>query len=362
MTQTSAETAVHNLLMHCAGAQAGQRVLIAYEPETFGYFDAEVVDSVAREATKLGLHVDRTNVGFEAQDPRFSPDLMEQMRAADVVVFLARLGDQLRFSEMPDTTTIVNSYTLTSELLNSGFATAHYQAFCELKAAVDRVVAQADEIELTCPAGTSVRGRPDLGNIPSSDTTLRRFPVSVFSPVPAEGFSGKVALGGFLTGTGSRYYDDYTVEFDSQVFALLNHGRLDGFEGASADVAKAEAQYDRVSAMFGIDRNFVHSWHAGIHPGCGFPWDMRRDYDRWGGAAFGNPRILHFHTCGAYAPGEISWNLFDATIEVDGVALWEQGVFRADRLPEGREILARYPCAAQVFAAPDRNIGLSGTS
>lgn len=358
MTEPSAATGVQNLLKHCAGARAGQQLLIAYEPERFGYFDADIVERLASEALKIGLHVDRIDVGFEAQNPCLRSELLQRMAEADVVVFLARLGDQLRFSEMPERTMIINSFTLNNFLLSSAFATDHYGAFVELKAAVDRCVARAEEISITCPAGTSVRGSPNLKAKPTQDTSLKRFPVSVFSPVPAAGFSGRVALGGFLTGTGSRYYDDYTVEFDKQVFANLESGRLASFDGIPVDVAKADAQYDRVSALFEIDRNFVHSWHAGIHPGCGFPWDIRKHYHRWGGAAFGNPRILHFHTCGAYAPGEISWNLFDPTIEIDGETFWDQGCFRADRLPEGPDILRRYPCAARSFANPDRNIGL----
>ena len=85
---------------------------------------------------------------------------------------------------------------------------------------------------------------------------------------------------------------------------------------------------------------------------------MRENWERWGGAAFGNPRILHFHTCGAYAPGEISWNVIDPMIEVDGLPLWEAGRLHPERLPGGQAILDRYPCAAALFAAPDRDIGL----
>lgn len=358
MTEISVAKGARNLLLHCAGAQAGQRLLIAYEPEQFGYFDADIRGHLASAASDLGLLVTLVDVGFDAHNPRLHPALLAQIAEADIVVFLARLGDQLRFSEMPTGPTIVNSFTLNSFLMGSSFGTAHYDAFIALKAAVDRRIAAADEIVLTCPAGTLVRGRPSFKETPQEDTSLRRFPMSVFSPVPAVGFSGRVALGGFLTGTGSRYYDDYTVAFENQVHAHLLNGRLTGFEGTQNDVARADAQYDRVAALFGIDRDFVHSWHAGIHPGCGFPWDLRKDHDRWGGAAFGNPRILHFHTCGAYAPGEISWNLFDPTIEIDGVKYWEDGVFRADRLPEGDAILRQYPCAAAAFANPDRNIGL----
>ena len=83
-----------------------------------------------------------------------------------------------------------------------------------------------------------------------------------------------------------------------------------------------------------------------------------RSFHRFLPLAF-HPRILHFHTCGAEPPGEISWNLFDPTIDVDGVRLWEHGRFHLERLEEGRRILASYPDVAKVFAEPDRNIGLA---
>ena len=358
MNELIKQQSIRNLLSHCAKALPGQRLLIAYEPESFGYYDQKVVDEVVTGAVEFGLIVDCIDVGFDAETPTIRPELLDAIGAADIVIFLARLGDQLRFSEMPEGPTFIHSFTLNSQFLNSPFASTHYGALVALKQAVDRYIAGAQQIALTCPAGTSVHGSPNLHFKPATDTMLKRFPLSVFAPVPAQGFSGKVALGGFLTGTGSRYYDTYTVEFETQVFAHLEKGRLIEFEGNAADVAAANAQYDRVSNLFGIDRDFVHSWHAGIHPGCGYPSDIRDSFERWGGTAFGNPRILHFHTCGSYAPGEISWNVFDPTIEIDGIVIWEQGVFRANRLPEGAEILKKYPCAASVFARPDRNIGL----
>jgi len=217
---------------------------------------------------------------------------------------------------------------------------------------------KAEEVLLTCPAGTRITGKPEMNLDPSGDTSILRFPMSVFTPVPAHSFSGRIAMPGFLTGTGSRYYEPYTVEFDGQVHALMEKGRLTGFSGPAQDVKRAEDHYDYVAELFGIDRNFVHSWHAGIHPGCGYPWQARDNYERWGGAAFGNPRILHFHTCGAYAPGEISWNVIDPSIIVDGVTLWENGCFHAERLPGGQQILDRFPCAAALFTAPDTEIGL----
>lgn len=359
MTDISPEQGAHNLLTNCAHAKAGDRLLIAYEPAEYGYFDADSVQIVSDAARALQLQVDTIDVGFNPENPVLTPELLTSFEAADIVLFLARLGDQLRFSDMPQGKKVIVSFALTRELFGSGFSNGHHDAFLELKSAVNQTLATAREVTLTCPNGSHVNGRPEMNLAPSGDTSILRFPMSVFTPVPAHSFSGRLAMPGFLTGTGSRYYEPYTVEFQGQVYALMEQGRLTGFAGENPDdVALAEAHYDHVAALFGIDRNFVHSWHAGIHPGCGYPWQASENYERWGGAAFGNPRILHFHTCGAYAPGEISWNIIDPTIIVDGVTLWDKGRFHAERLVNGPEILARFPCAASLFEAPDTDIGL----
>jgi hypothetical protein len=357
MSEMSPERGARNLLNNCARAKAGDRLLIAYESAEYGYFDEAAVGVVTRAAQELGLLVSAVDVGFNPGNPRLSPELLTQFEAADVILFLARLGDQLRFSDMPAGKKIIVSFALTRELFGSGFSNGHHDAFLNIKAAVNDLLSKADEVRLTCPLGTDVRGRPEMNLSPEGDTTILRFPMSVFTPVPAHSFSGRVALK-FLTGTGSKYYHDYTIEFADPVFAVMENGRLQRFDGNPTDAARAEAHYDRVATLFGINREFVHSWHAGIHPGCAYPWDARENWERWGGASFGNPRILHFHTCGAYAPGEISWNVIDPSIEVDGVMYWENGVFHAAVLPTGPEILARYPCASALFDHPARDIGL----
>lgn len=361
MSDITPERGARNLLANCAHAAAGDRLLIAYESPDFGYFDADSVQIVSHVARSMGLTVDAVDVGFNPDNPHLPPELLKRFEAADIILFLARLGDQLRFSEMPQGKKVIVSFALSRELFGSGFSNGHHDAFLEIKTGINDVLSRASDVRVTCPLGTEFHGRPRMNLDPTGDTSILRFPMSVFTPVPAHSFSGRVALT-FLTGTGSKYYDDYTVEFEGPVFAALKSGRLTGFDGDPADVARAEAHYDRVANQFGIDRNFVHSWHAGIHPGCGYPWDMRDNFERWGGSAFGNPRILHFHTCGAYAPGEISWNVFDPTIVIDGVTYWENGVFHADRLPDGVGILNRYPCAAGLFVSPDMDIGLRNAS
>jgi hypothetical protein len=352
----SPRSGARNLLLNCAGARSGQSLLIAYEPADLGYFDDKALSHIAEEAGDLGLHVRLIDVGFDAENPRLGPALLAQMAAVDIVLFLARLGDQLRFGDMPEGATIVTSFAATQELLGSGFGTGHYGAFEAVKAVTDRALSHAREIRLTCPRGTDVRGSAEVNG---ADTRLKRFPLSVFAALPAARFSGRVALPGFLTGTGSKYYRPYHLNLDGPLFARLSEGRLTGFEGSARAVAQAEAHYDHVAGKFDLDRNAVHSWHAGIHPGCGFPWALEDHAKRWGGTAFGNPRIAHFHTCGAYAPGEISWNVIDPTISLDGVPVWEEGRFQAHRLSGVAEVFSRYPDVAAMFASPDRAIGLS---
>ncbi len=354
----SAITGARNLLLNCASAKPGERLLIAHESPGMGYYQPDAIQCMVVAAGEIGLTVDMFDVGFSASDPKLTPALMQHLERADIILFLARLGDQLRFSDMPPGKRIVVSFALDGEMFGSGFGTAHHSAMMAIKDDINRVFTGAEMVRVTCPNGTDLSGRPEMNLGPDGDTSILRFPMSVSTPVPASSFSGKVALCGFLTGTGSRYYEDYTLEFEGPVLALMANGRLTGFEGRHSDVQAANRHYDRVAAQFGIDRNFVHSWHVGLHPGCGYSWNANRNYERWGGSAFGNPRIMHVHTCGAYAPGEISWNVVDPTIVVDGITLWQDGVFHAERLPHGAAILGKYPCAAAVFNAPVREIGL----
>ena len=102
----------------------------------------------------------------------------------------------------------------------------------------------------------------------------------------------------------------------------------------------------------------MHSWHAGIHPACTFQGRAHDNLERWSSSAFGNPRLLHFHTCGAYAPGEICWNVVDPTVIADDVAVWQDGMLQIGDLPGGAALLADHPDLAALFATPLRDIGL----
>lgn len=347
-----------NLLVNCAGLAPGGRLLVLSEAAT-GYYGPGLADAVMRAAGRLGITAERREVGFDpaAADP--GEDLAQAMRQADRVLFLARLGDQIRFRPAIAPVNPVVSYAIDAPMLASGFGRAHHGAFLELKDCLNQALARARRIRVTCPLGTDFDGPGAAFPTDNAEVTITRFPLSVFTPIPAARYRGKIAQAGFLTGTGSHYYAPYSQALRDVLTVEFDGNRITRFLGDAADVAAAEAHYRRVAGLLGIKADHVHSWHAGIHPGCAYPRQAGEDLERWSGAAFGNPRILHFHTCGAYAPGEISLNVVDPTIRLDGVAVWDAGRLYPDRVPGGAEILARYPCAAALFAAPSREVGLA---
>lgn len=347
-----------NLLVNCAGLAPGGRLLVLTEAAT-GYYGAGLADAVMRAAGTLGIIAEQREVGFDPEVADPGADLAQAMRAADRVLFLARLGDQIRFRPSVAPLSPVVSYAIDAPMLASGFGRADHGAFLALKDCLNRALSGACQIRVTCPLGTKFEGPGAAFPAENAEVTITRFPLSVFTPVPAAGFRGVIAQAGFLTGTGSHYYAPYSLALKGVLRVAFDGNRISGFAGEAADVAAARAHYDRVAGRLGIRADHVHSWHAGIHPGCAYAGQAGENLERWSGAAFGNPRILHFHTCGAYAPGEISLNVVDPTIRLDGVAVWDAGRLYPDRVAGGADILARYPCAAALFATPAREIGLA---
>lgn len=346
-----------NLLENCAGLAAGARLLILVEDPAGGFYDPALGSAVAEAAAALGIEADLRLIPFAPQAADLPPDLAEAMARADRTLFFARLGDQLRFSPSLAALRPVVSYALDAAMLGSGFGRAHHAAFTALKRCVDAALAGARHIRVTCPLGTDFEGPGADFPVEAGEVTVARFPLSVFAPVPAAAYRGRIAQAGFLTGTGSTYYEPYTVPLDDVLTVHFEGNRITAFEGP--DACRAAAHYARVGQMLGIRHDFVHSWHAGIHPGCAWLAEAADNPERWSGGAFGNPRLLHFHTCGTYAPGEISLNVVDPTILLDGVALWDGGRLHPERVAGGAEILRQYPCAARAFAEPERSIGLA---
>ena len=356
--QASIEQGANNLLINCAELTAGARLLIVSEGPDYDYYDPKMVTAVAEVARGISANVIIKKIAFDPTTTSVNAELHEVIEYADKTVFLSRLGDQLRFGDLWGGKRTVISYALDCQMLGSAYGTSHYHAFTRLKAAIDRMLMRAESIVVTCPKGTRFAGKGLATGLQLQDVGITRFPMQVFAPIPASGFSGMVALPGFLVGTGSKYYHPYALQYEGQLFAHFKDNRIEGFSGTSSAVAAAKTHYQSVADKFNIDRDFVHSWHAGIHPSCAFPGPAKGSFERWSGSAFGNPRLLHFHTCGAYPPGEICWNVVDPTICVDGIAVWKDGKLHAEAIAGGAEILLEYSCVRAAFAAPSRQIGL----
>ena len=356
--KTGAQAAAENLLLNCAGLVSGERLLILMEDAQEGHYAAELGSIVSNAARSCAIKTDLMTVPFKQEVFGLDPSVEAAMKHADCTIFFARLGDQIRFLDHAKNRRAIVCYALDEEMFSSTFGWAHHRAFSELKSGLDRMFALADRIRVTCPLGTKFEGpgSPELLDI-NTDVSVTRFPMSVMAPVPADGFAGQIAQRGFLTGTCSRFYQPYAAKLDDVLLVRFENNRITSFDGSQRDIATAEAHYSAVASRFNIDRTYVHSWHPGIHPGCAYTRPAAQNFERWCSGAFGNPRILHFHTCGAYAPGEISLNIVDPTIEIDGVHIWENGVLDPSRVEGGSEILAQYPCASYAFQNASRAIG-----
>jgi len=348
-----------NLLVGCAGAKPGARLLILEEDPALGHYAAGLGAALAAVAGDLGLTVSRRDIGFSpgADDPPAA--VLAAIAAADHIVYLARLGDQTRFRPLPGAARSVVCYALGPAALAGPFGTLPHAALVALKQAIDAAMQASGHIRVTCPLGSDFAGRiaPSPGGL--ADVGIRRFPMSVFAPVPMAGFAGRVALARFLVGTGSLYYQPFLHPIDGVVTVRFAGNRVLGHDGPPAAVAGVRAHVARVAAMFGLDGDFVHSWHAGIHPGCAYAGAAADNPGRWSGSAFGNPRLLHVHSCGTYAPGEICWNLLDPTIALDGVALWQDGRLHPRRIPGGAAVLDACPELAAQFASPQTAVGIA---
>ncbi|MFK7992629.1 MAG: hypothetical protein AB8B87_00730 [Granulosicoccus sp.] len=346
------------LLQHCVKGQPGERLLIVSEPKGAGYYDDDTVQMTATAARASGLKVYQTQAPVSLGSPGEIAAFIDVLTGFDHVIFFARVGDQLRFNELSALPSSTMCYTLDKDMLDSAFGTACYQGLCDVKAFIDKAFQEAMHIRVTCPLGTDYSGKVMWQEQAIADVSLKRFPMLVPKPIPARGFSGKVVLSRFLVGTGAHFYEPYSLSLNEDVHAVVENNRLVRFLGSKKEVARVNAHHEDIAKRFGVDPWYVHSWHSGIHPGCSFPSDARNNLLRWSGSAFGNPRVLHFHTCGEYAPGEISWTIIDPTICIDDVPVWENGNLYPERLAGGEHLLDAHARLRELYRQPLRDIGL----
>ncbi|MDA0706138.1 MAG: hypothetical protein O2805_05845 [Proteobacteria bacterium] len=352
---------IDNLLFNCIGAKAGESLAIVSEQGVGGYYSATLDRVVAARARARSLDVHLVVAPVLEEVNTFPDEIRQVIESTDHVLFLSRIGDQVRFSELGRIGSTTMCYALDEESFATPFCSAHYEFFVRLKNMVNAAVFGEKEITIRCASGTYLHGisAGDPGDDDTvGDVTVKRFPMTVFRPIPANTFSGKIALTRWLVRTGTRIYEPESVLIDGVVFALVENGRIVDFDGASGEVEKIRAHYAFVANKFNIQADLIHSWHAGIHPQNGYFGTATDNLTRWAGSAFGNPRYLHLHTCGDYPPGEICISVFDPTVSVDGVDLWRDGRFVFAESTAVKTLQYEYPGMQQLFENPVMEYGL----
>ncbi len=358
-SSTTMREGIDNLLQNCIGVKAGESLVIVSERGAGGYYSATIDEAIAAQAREYSIDTQIIEAPVCEQVDVFPPAIKAAIDEADHTLFLARLGDQVRFGELCKFGSYTMCYALDEESFASPFCSAHHGFFLQLKDRINQAIFGGRTIEIRCAAGTRLKGIspsacPDQG---AAEVSLKRFPMTVFRPVCCKQFSGQVALTGWLAPTGSRIYEPSGLLLDGTVIARVENGRMLDFDGERADVERVRAHYQYVADRYGIDGMVLHSWHAGIHPQNGYVGAARDNPARWSGSAFGNPRSMHLHTCGDYAPGEISVSVFDPTILVDGVEMWRDGRLTYADYEEVRDLQSQYPGMRELFDNPVLDYG-----
>jgi hypothetical protein len=316
-----------NLLLGCAGVRAGDSLLLIVEPEGNTHYEPALAPFIARQARALGASVRLMPVAPAGGPESVPAEVMHAIGAADHTIFLNRIGDQVRFAPLPGTGTKTMCYALDMQFLGSEFATTPYSIWEGIQARVTAQLDSARRYTIRCPKGTDLSMRLAGSRIAqqrTGDFTVKNFPVMIVPPVPASGLSGRLVLSQALTSTYVHAYEHSILPLTSPLALTLEDGQIVRIEGEESLVARAQAQFARVGALFGGRPWALNSWHAGINAFTFFPRPALSDIDRWSCVAFGSPRYAHFHMCGP-APGDICGQIFDPTIAFDDVVLWRDG-------------------------------------
>ena len=346
-----------NLILNCAELQKEETVLIISEDPEFGWYDADVTDVLVQEVSRMGIKPTLLKVGRPTNEKNTS--VIDAVDRHDCTIFLSRIGDQDRFESIAPGKKTIMCYTRNANMLASSYGRANYKAFLHLKQAINDILFEAGTVRITCDCGTDISGKvPRHVKGVFDDVSVRRFPLGVPRPLEASQMSGCVALTKYLTPTGSKVYDPASIEIEGTVLAQIQNGFISEFKGNISNIKKIQKHYKMVSEKFSIQSNNVHSFHAGIHPGCAYISDAEENPDLWANTVFTNPRVLHFHTCGNYSPGEICWMIIDPTVAIDNKNLWEKGRLCVNEFASTRACIENWPELKSMFENPSQYIGI----
>jgi hypothetical protein len=336
------EAGARNLLLNCARAQAGARVVIVGERDDNPYFDPQLCNDVADVADRLGVDTEIILAEPVSGASEFPKAVADAMQSADVTIFFSRLGDQARFAETPGDGRKIMTYTLTREHLQSPFAGIDFNVMKDIHDHLLARIKAAQRYRIEGANGTSLTARlrhasgsdaPDV-----SEFTVELFPVMIFPPVNFSDLNGRLVIEHFVMSTSVRQFEDSVLYLESPVTAGVEDGRMVEFEGDAKLISRLRNQFERAAAITGGDPYRLNSWHTGINPYTFFDGNPYDYLERWGTVSYGSPRYTHFPAAGN-DPGDVSIHLMDASITFDDETLWDQGRFVYLDTPEVQGLL-----------------------
>lgn len=335
---------ISNLLDNCLQAAPGQSVLVIHGPDCF--YDADAVRAFEVEARARGLIVFSHSVPSISRPEEVPAALIKAMQTADYTVFFHSLGSMLRFVSIPNAGTLCMTFTPSLLAFGSEFCLLDHRFMLELMRSVQGRLDAAAHWRISCPLGTELESPavpPISGGVTGDGFTLLQFPLGSHRPMLASRMNGRLMIR-WLVSTGIHRVSPFGITLSQPVCAHIENGRIVEFTGQPHDVAAVVRRYEQMSLHnTNPDEGLViNSWHAGIHPYGFCDTPLEDDVEKWITIAHHNPRMVHFHSCGDFNPGEIALPVIDATIQLDGVEYWKDGRFVYLESAEVLDLMEKY--------------------
>jgi hypothetical protein len=210
-----------NLLQNCAGASAGDRVLLVGEQGSRPFFDPRLCDDLAEACATLDIESTIVLAEPGADASHFPTSVSGAMQATDITIFFSRLGDQIRFLDSPGTSRKIMCYTLDRAHLASAFARTDYHVMQRLHDHLLARIMAAEAYSIEAPNGTSltavVPNEIDSGLQALTDFSLQLFPVMIFPPLHFHRLAGQLVLDHFLLSSSTRAYENSVLRLPTPI-------------------------------------------------------------------------------------------------------------------------------------------------
>ncbi len=217
---------ISNLLHNCLNIKPQQRLLIIGEPEGTGYYEDGLCERITKQAKGNDADVTVIKPSMVSGPDDIDPSVSRAIGQADHTLFLSRLGDQMRFTEVHGTGSKTICYTLEQELLGTAFATVPWDLFKQIHDRLLARITNAQSYRITCPLGTQLNGRIKAKAEQPTDTaitefTVEPFPVLIYPPLQCTELNGQLVLDRYLASTSINDIDNNHLKLERPVIARI---------------------------------------------------------------------------------------------------------------------------------------------